>query len=956
MNLVMEDTIKPEKSLSPPPPRNQTCDGNRIQQVLRKEAAAKSGLEFLNDLQRQLRLQAEQVPSALPRLEQIDIIKNRKRNYTVKIGFLGVTGAGKTTLINALLEYDDLLPTSHEKACTAVAIEIAYNHNASEDRLFRGEIVFVTRDEFRRELNQLFEDLGESDMPDDDDDIEEDLDREGRIAESVDKLKYVYPQINTTEKLKEHSAEELLEHPAVRDVIGTTREIYGGDKESFADILRQYTESDEYGKKTSALWPLVKVVKIFVKSEILKDGIVLVDLPGSMDSNTARSIAAENYQQELAVTCIVSPATRAISEKNAQDLLLKHNKRNLQLDGRYDARKLCFIISQTDRSFNYLHYSKHHANLHKTLRETWNEIETLRQKIKELGSRKMSLISTMMKHKDLQRQVLDIKFYLGESSAVQFGSKRKISEVQFESPREKLNEVTKLIELTKAEREKDAFELTSTQRRIDSNKKALWYAESRIVKSCIDNRNQLSAAAIESDYEATLKAMEKEANVPLKVFGVAAATHLKHIANPRYKQRGFTNIQDTQIGALRDWLISTTLDDRQQFAQAFLDGVEQLVQSIKPWIADTLGDAMLTSDQRVQWSSILDEDVDELKKRFTQLALNTSGNIKRQIQEQLYPKMKEAQILAGAASRKTAARWAQGVSWSTHRAINKRKGTWTDSNRRAHRWNDDLAHDFTGPLLVLWDQVLFNQIPAELDSFITKGDELIEEFTYEIAYEELENILANEIAREKEKVNAAIRKSHKLAVPAIKGFLTPMYHKCGNEKVSKSSLKSLYECPNAILGSGLYERNKETHQKQMLQGEKIHEAGRLAIQRGLDTFIRNLSAKLTKRFLVILRRIEYGIENFIDNNSVRGSRASRRRAVSTFKVQLRESVQPLIDKLEKDWNTEEPSPTPTKHGFMDGDQNDEDDFLAEEAGFMMVDDNGDEDFQFFLGLISPSHL
>lgn len=54
-----------------------------------------------------------------------------------------------------------------------------------------------------------------------------------------------------------------------------------------------------------------------MKSSILEPGIVLVDLPGNLDSNAARSAIAEGYSKELSVSCVVANVNRGISEKNA---------------------------------------------------------------------------------------------------------------------------------------------------------------------------------------------------------------------------------------------------------------------------------------------------------------------------------------------------------------------------------------------------------------------------------------------------------------------------------------------------------------------------------------------------------------------------------------------------------------------------------------------------------------
>lgn len=50
--------------------------------------------------------------------------------------------------------------------------------------------------------------------------------------------------------------------------------------------------------KGGEFWPIVKCVKIHVaQAEVLKTGVVLVDLPGIRDSNAARDAAAREVGQ-----------------------------------------------------------------------------------------------------------------------------------------------------------------------------------------------------------------------------------------------------------------------------------------------------------------------------------------------------------------------------------------------------------------------------------------------------------------------------------------------------------------------------------------------------------------------------------------------------------------------------------------------------------------------------------
>ena len=48
------------------------------------------------------------------------------------------------------------------------------------------------------------------------------------------------------------------------------------------------------GKKRKDYWPIVKQVEVFVPNcEVLKNGLVLVDIPGISDPNPVRKVVAE---------------------------------------------------------------------------------------------------------------------------------------------------------------------------------------------------------------------------------------------------------------------------------------------------------------------------------------------------------------------------------------------------------------------------------------------------------------------------------------------------------------------------------------------------------------------------------------------------------------------------------------------------------------------------------------
>jgi hypothetical protein len=150
----------------------------------------------------------------------------------------------------------------------AVPTEVSYNKSLDKDKLFRAEVVYITQAEWREELDSLFEELcGEQvSATDEDNDIDEE--RIERINQGLDKIKYVYPHINTRQKLESASIEDLLTE--VRDILGSTRLIEKHTRSAFSDEIRQYIDSGEQSsKKTPHCWPLIKLCRVFVKSSVL---------------------------------------------------------------------------------------------------------------------------------------------------------------------------------------------------------------------------------------------------------------------------------------------------------------------------------------------------------------------------------------------------------------------------------------------------------------------------------------------------------------------------------------------------------------------------------------------------------------------------------------------------------------------------------------------------------------
>lgn len=313
------------------------------------------------------------------------------------VGLLGVLGAGKTSLINALLDRKELLASSDDRAATAVMCEVAYNHESSD---YRAEIIFRTRQSLIEMLDKLFDNLKckvehetrmetleeNSDDNDSNDSETEAINDiivgiEADIRPMVDMVTAIWG-VNEDD-LRNLSTQELLETNAYGfEYLGTTRYISGTDQDDFAEELSSYLTSgseDDTGSE-STLCPLIEKVTVYLKSPILKYGLRLRDLPGLCDTSEARSDIARKHSKDLDITVIVAPAIRATEEATAVNLIKGQQRIQMLMDGKFNRESFCVVLSKTDdiNSESYLKQLK--------AAKTNNNIQSKLRRRKELDA------------------------------------------------------------------------------------------------------------------------------------------------------------------------------------------------------------------------------------------------------------------------------------------------------------------------------------------------------------------------------------------------------------------------------------------------------------------------------------------------------------------------------------------------------------------------------------------
>eukprot|EP01114_Cavostelium_apophysatum_P012584 TRINITY_DN2852_c0_g1_i1.p1 TRINITY_DN2852_c0_g1~~TRINITY_DN2852_c0_g1_i1.p1 ORF type:complete len:1432 (-),score=454.04 TRINITY_DN2852_c0_g1_i1:258-4553(-) len=271
-------------------------------------------------------------------LKEKEAIDERCRIPETVIVVMGDTGAGKSSMLNALLGEESVLPTNSMRACTAVLIELRHNKEPQKGK-YIGEIEFLKKEEWDKELDILFTDLKTEEGK-----IIKKPDPKSDAGVALSKIKVVYGSIDF-KVIK--SADDLRRRGnEITRCLGTTKIITESDPHKLRKEIEKY--ADSANKITDlAHWPLVKRICLKGPWEVLRSGAVLVDAPGVRDDNSARDAVVKGYLKSGNSIWIVANIKRAVNDKTAKDMLGESFRRQLLMDGQYGT--LAFVATHCDQ-------------------------------------------------------------------------------------------------------------------------------------------------------------------------------------------------------------------------------------------------------------------------------------------------------------------------------------------------------------------------------------------------------------------------------------------------------------------------------------------------------------------------------------------------------------------------------------------------------------------------------
>ncbi|KAL2196856.1 hypothetical protein P885DRAFT_69332 [Corynascus similis CBS 632.67] len=698
-------------------------------------------------------------------LKAINDLEGLAKPSRTIVGVVGNTGAGKSSVISAVLDEERLLPTNCMRACTASPTEISYNDSEDPDELYRAEVEFITADDWVKDLHSLYSHLldGNGEVS------RECTNQDSDAGVAYAKIKAVYPRL-IKDQIAKATPEWLVNQGAVRQVLGTVRKVRATTAASLYRQLQEYVNSKEKNtEKRMEYWPLIKVVRIYTGAAALATGACLVDLPGVQDSNAARAAVAANYMKACTGLWIVAPITRAVDNKTAKSLLGDSFRRQLKYDGTYSA--VTFICSKTD-DISVTEASES-LGIEEEISESWNRIQELSDDIKRIKSDmnelrdereacnalidkieqtwdKWEALSSKLadgamvyapdspskkrkrhsrpkdsrKNRDSSDVDSDFSDTDGSESSdkenqeVRDEQREPLTSDQIEAKLASLKSEKKEVRAKKKETE-DKIRTFREQVKQLAAEKELLLAEVKAV--CIQGRNEYSRKAIKQDFAMGIKeldqetaAEEDEANfdpdVDLRDYDAVAAS--LPVFCDDFNGSGFQPPEDTEIPQLQAHAKKLTETGRAAAARRFLNDLMQLLNSMKMWASDDGTGSSLTDAEKAREET-------HLRKQLRRMEQNIYENFDRYI-----PAVVDAALL-------TAAQWGAprptGLLWATYKATCRRNGVFSGASG-PHDFNEELFSPISKHLANGWERAFQRRLPSALDSFLRAIRVYLEKF------------------------------------------------------------------------------------------------------------------------------------------------------------------------------------------------------------------------------------
>ncbi|KAK3990181.1 hypothetical protein QBC44DRAFT_395114, partial [Cladorrhinum sp. PSN332] len=770
-----------------------------------------------------------QVPEISRWIKSIEELQATGTKGSTVVGVVGSTGAGKSSVINAVLDQEALLPTNCMRACTAVITEISYNNSDEIDSLYRAEVHFINEDEWARELRILQDDIHGGSLVG-----SEDSAGDGDVGVAYHKMRSVYPGLGADDIKKGNFViRDLVESPEVKELLGSVKQITSRSAPEFSESLRIYIDSKEKtrGRKKEQdvmeFWPLIKVIKIFVKSSTLESGLVLVDLPGVQDSNAARAAVASKYIENCSGLWVIAPITRAVDDQAARVLLGKSFKQQLQFDGTYS--RISVICSKTDdvSVTELLKVMPEDERAH----ELFDQTQACEKKLEALQDNadgvQRSVDGMTSRMEELEKEMFRLRSAIrgrdpdaDDALTLVSPRKRPAREMSLEAATQRLGDLQAELDILRLERGEPAKLLRAQKKTLKELRKDIRLLKQETKNACIKYRNEYSRPAIQTQFANGIREIDLDnaAQDPnafdsdyaerdyeriaqkLPVFCVSSKAYQKLSGRLEKDEpvSGFFNVRDTEVPALQEHARHIVAETHAANFRRFFRGLYQFFNTLHMQIVIADEPLKLADDLKEQEVEALDKAMGQLRRGMSNEINVAFDGLRGIIHRKIAQKLTAAARVASEASVTTVGKWVAtrdggGLPYMTFRATCVRDGVFKGS-RGLKNFNEELAGPMMATIARPWEGIFSEFVPKFLDAlgedmarhlaafkmFTKKRKQLQTSPTYSLVKRQL-NLLE---AGLKETYELAVlvasrqKEANRLIVPVIGKRMSPAYSFC----------------------------------------------------------------------------------------------------------------------------------------------------------------------------------